>query len=131
MLYKLKSNFGENGIPVLSVNIPSILQQEGSEDCGVFAIAYAYHAARNDDISTIFFNQDPTRKHLEKCFCQGKMSPFTHDRYRPKFVHKQKRKEIKLFCECLMAETWDDMVMCDQCEEWHHLKCVGLQEAPS
>ena len=131
LLYKLKSSFGGNGTPVLPVNIPSIPQQEGSKDCGTFAIAYTYHAARNDDINTIFFNQDLIRKHLEKCFCQGKMSQFPHDKYRSKFVNKQKRQQLKLFCECLMPETWDEMVMCDQCEEWHHLKCVGLQEARS
>ena len=47
------------------------------------------------------------------------------------FTSRKYMQQIKLCCECLMPETWDDMVICDQCEEWHHLKCVGLQEAPS
>ena len=33
----------------------------------------------------------------------------------------------KLYCECLMPDTWDDMVMCDVCDMWFHLKCAGLQ----
>ena len=77
LLYKLKSSFGGNRTPVLPVNIPSFPQQEDSEDCGVFAIAYAYHAARNDDINTIFFNQDLIRKLLKKCFAKARC-PHSH-----------------------------------------------------
>ena len=40
--------------PQLTVKVPTIPQQEGSKDCGVYAIAYAYHAARKDDIMGIF-----------------------------------------------------------------------------
>ena len=25
-----------------------------------------------------------------------------------------------------MPEVYDDMVQCDECEEWFHLSCVGL-----
>ena len=44
--------------PQLTVKVPTIPQQEGSKDCGVHAIAYAYHAARKDDITGIFFRQE-------------------------------------------------------------------------
>ena len=39
--------------------------------------------------------------------------------------------EIELFCSCLMPESYDDMVEWDDCGEWYHLKCVGLQKLPS
>ena len=31
---------------------------------------------------------------------------------------------------CLMRETFDDRVECEECEEWFHLKCMGLTQAP-
>ena len=35
-------------------------------------------------------------------------------------------RRIQLYCDCLMPEDVDDMVACDACERWFHLKCVGL-----
>ena len=35
-------------------------------------------------------------------------------------------RQIQLYCDCLMPEDVDDMVACDACERWFHLKCVGL-----
>ena len=49
LLYKLKLFIRETGIPKMSVKIPLITQQEGCHDYGVYAIAYAYHAARKND----------------------------------------------------------------------------------
>jgi len=37
-------------------------------------------------------------------------------------------REIELFCSCQMPETYDDMIQCDTCEDWYHLKCVGLKK---
>ena len=39
--------------------------------------------------------------------------------------------EIELYCECNMPEVYDDMIQCDECEEWFHLSCVGLQTPPA
>ena len=44
-------------VKVLTINCPSVQQQKrGSMNCGVFAIAYAYHAARGDDVSKLKFD---------------------------------------------------------------------------
>ena len=29
-----------------------------------------------------------------------------------------------------MPETYDDMIECDTCGDWYHLKCVGLKTIP-
>ena len=39
--------------------------------------------------------------------------------------------KLELFCEYLMPETYDDMVACDECELWYHLKCVKLPKFPA
>ena len=38
---------------------------------------------------------------------------------------------LELFCTCYMPETYDDMVECEECGEWFHLKCMGLTKAPT
>ena len=52
----------------LSVKVPSVQQQRGYTSCGLFAIAFAFHAARGDDLTKISFHQDKMRQHLAKCF---------------------------------------------------------------
>ena len=39
-------------------------------------------------------------------------------------------RQIDLFCTCLMPDTYGDMVACDECERWYHIKCVKLQQCP-
>ena len=60
------------------------------------------------EVAGIFFRQKFMRRHLVKC--QGKMSPFPRDKYKPKLLHSRKPKKIGLYCRCLMPETWGDMV---------------------
>ena len=49
---------------------------EKGYDCGLFAIAFAYHMARGDDVTKIRFNQSMMRQHLTKCFKSQELSPF-------------------------------------------------------
>ena len=56
-------------VKVLTINCPSVQQQKGgSMNCGVFEIAYAYHAARGDDVSTLKFDESRMRNHLLNCY---------------------------------------------------------------
>ena len=45
VIYSKLQKKGEKEVPTLTVDIPSIQQQKGNSDCGVFAIAFAVHAA--------------------------------------------------------------------------------------
>ena len=49
---------GEVVDPHIQVHIPNLPQQQGVADCGVHAIAYAFHAARRDSLEDIEFEQD-------------------------------------------------------------------------
>ena len=53
------------------------------------------------------------------------------DKHRPKFLHPRKPKNIRLYCNCLMPETWSDMILCDSCDQWFHMQCVGLKAPPA
>ena len=52
-----------------SLQIQLVQQQEGSYDCGLFAVAFAYHLAVGDDVQTLGLNQQKLRKHLFERKC--------------------------------------------------------------
>ena len=51
-VYKLQASTLDEGLQLM-VNVPMVQQQKGGTDCGVFAIAFAYHAARGNDPSRL------------------------------------------------------------------------------
>ena len=61
VIYSKLQKKGEKEVPTLTVDIPSIQQQKGNSDCGVFAIAFAVHAALGNTIEEIEFNQHEMR----------------------------------------------------------------------
>ena len=126
-MYKHEACTGDGDLRLV-VKVPAVQRQLGGKDCGVFAIAFAYHAARGDDLSSFTFDQAQLRQHLAMCFVNGKMSPFPRFHNLPRRSRKGRNDiEIKLYCKCLMPDTWDDdMIMCDNCEEWFHFKCVDV-----
>ena len=111
----------------LNLNVPNVQQQTGVDDCGLFAIAFAVHAARGDCVGELDFDQAKMRSHVIKCFSQKKMLPFPI--IESKYCTSIKRhmffpgRQIELFCECRMPETYDNMIQCDQC-------CTSLAVPP-
>ena len=129
LLYRTYADEDENGA-VISLSIPSVQQQVGANDCGLIAIAFAVHAANEDNVQEIEFDQAQMRGHLVKCFTKKKMLPFpTLDVRRPRRSLFPGR-EIELLCFCLMPETYDDMIECDNCSKWFHINCVNLRSIP-
>lgn len=55
-------------------------QQNGSTDCGVFAIATMTSLAHDEDPSGIIYKQVELRHHLLKCISQGKLTYFPRER---------------------------------------------------
>ncbi len=113
----------------LLVECTPVQQQEGKYDCGLFAVAFAYHLAVGDDIKTIQLQQHKIRNHLMKCFEKGRLSRFP----RVKREHCWKdlyNISIDVYCPCCRADCWGDMVACSGCNTWFHMKCVHLRRAP-
>lgn len=111
----------------LTVHVPRLQKQRGSNDCGCFAIAFAYHMARGDEMENIEFNQGKLRTHLSNCFKNKKLLPFP---VLTQIGERQTRRfpaeSVNIFCHCKMPEEYGDMIQCDDCNEWYHLKCVGI-----
>ena len=73
---------GEVVDPHIQVHIPNLPQQQGVADCGVYAIAYAFHAARRDSLEDIEFEQDKNAAALSRCLTMQKLTPFPHSQRR-------------------------------------------------
>lgn len=129
LLYRTWAEEDEGEIE-LALTVPSVQQQVGANDCGLFAIAFAVHAALGESVDELEFDQAQMREHLIKCFTKKRMLPFptveecsARENYFPHRV-------IELFCVCLMPETYGDMIECDNCSKWFHLKCMNLSDPP-
>ena len=76
------------------------------------------------------FDQEKMRSHLLKCLTNRRLVPFPTLEKRG-FRHNHfPYLDITVFCTCLMPETYDDMIQCENCEEWYHMNCVGLSAPP-
>ena len=125
-VYKLKAYTDDDHQYHLVVKTPPVQRQLGDKDCGVFAIAFAYHAARGNDLSGFTFNQAEMRPHLVTCLENGHLTLFPRLYDLPQYSRKKRADEkIRLYCNCFMPDTWDNMIMCDSCDGWFHFKCIN------
>ena len=54
------------------------VEQDGANDCGLFAIAFALHAALGDKVEELEFDQCAMRKHVLECLLNDCFMPFPH-----------------------------------------------------
>ena len=65
---KIFRNWQRYGDLMLEIKVPTVQQQFGSCDCGLFVIAFTLNLAMGDDPQHILFEQSQMRSHLLKCF---------------------------------------------------------------
>ena len=51
----------------LSAQVVHVQQQQGTSDCGLYAIAYAVHVANGDDPAKVRFEQRKMQTHFLEC----------------------------------------------------------------
>ena len=74
LLFLLYKNFVVDS--QLVIKYASVMKQVGSNDCGLFCIAYAVDLAEGNDPSDIEYDQSCMRCHLVQCFKKGKLAIF-------------------------------------------------------
>ena len=108
-----------------------VQRQQGTADCGVFAIAVAFHTASGEDVTTLNFLQQQMRQHLTQCFEQQKLSPFPLEACKRGRRRQDQNVTVQLYCTCNMPESFDvNILMCDVCLSWFHFSCVNLSKEP-
>ena len=83
----------------LLVSRMPVQQQKDGFDCGLFSIAFAYHAAAGDNVKRLNFHQDKMRGHLVSCLSDQKLTPFPQHETAKKIVKcSLKHIFIPLYC---------------------------------
>ncbi|XP_062501518.1 uncharacterized protein LOC134178647 [Corticium candelabrum] len=115
----------------MKVSVEAVQQQKGPSDCGLFAVALAFDIAAGVDPQNINYIQAEMREHLLSCLCKGNITPFP--RYFGKTASVRKCKpsvvRFRVYCICRQTECFgQQMVQCDNCQEWYHFKCVAYNK---
>ena len=117
-LAQIYNALARNGL--LMVTRMSIQQQINHIVCGVFNIAYAYHAALENDLSCLNFDCSRMRRHLIDCFYREELLPFRMQEDQLLKRCAVKNIVIPLYCICLLPESYDkEMIQCDVCGKWY------------
>ena len=90
----------ENGDPYC------LTSPTGGTDCGVFSIAAAYSAALGIKPHLVTFDADEMRRHLEWCFENEKLTPFSSTKM-PVQKCRGKHVFIHVYCVCGLPKSYD------------------------
>ena len=89
-------------------------KQDGSNDCGIFSIAYSVALCLGEQPGPFLFHQKVMRKHLLECLHNQHFSMFPKRRRAFKIVNSEK---VKVYCNCRMPHisSQPDMICCSKC----------------
>ena len=97
--------------------------QEGSHDCGLFAVAYITSICNGQDPAVLLYKQNAMRKHILKSIEDGVMSVFPSSASRcPK---ASARKNIPVYCICRHINDGSKMIQC----ECFHVACMKIDKS--
>ena len=116
---------------VLELQKLSVQQQHGTQDCGLFAIAFALKVCLGSIVETVSFKQSKMQIH---CLNKELMSPFPKKHPNKECLPRPTSmvRTVKVYCYCKMPEQYDvKMISCDSCNRWYHYSCVNLQLSQS
>ena len=112
----------------ITINVINVQTQQGTSDCGLFALAMAADLCRDIDPVNVAYDQESMRPHLEECYAKSHFSPF------PSKVHVCKKQchivnsvMVEVYCTCRQPEKIP-MVECDLCSDWYHTKCANVSD---
>ena len=113
--------------PHIKANFFNVNHQSGSNDCGLFAVAFAVSLCHGLQPSKFCFEQQKMRCHLIQCLEKGKMEPFPVRRERRINSTIINSQTIKVFCVCRMPQIGKERMI--RCDCWFHGDiCINVQQ---
>ena len=118
----------------LKIKNLSVQQQNGTIDCGLFAVAFAVEVCQGHNPSTVSFDQSQMRTHFYTCLQRGVLSSFPKGNKFQETIPRPKSQvfTIETNCICGLPDSYDsNMIECDKCKTWIHFSCVGIKSHKS
>ena len=118
----------ENAINVKYIDVQ---MQDGSADCGVFAVAFAATLASGGRPGAFSYCQARMRHHLLSCLEKSELTPFSVQRKRRNINKVKSTVTIPVYCNCRLPALKDcTMIQCSKCRAcmYHVNTCVVVPE---
>jgi len=103
----------------LTLEYKAVQVQQGSNDCGLFAIAFATSLCGGENPVEINYKQHLFYSHLLNCVTKQEISVFPRSTRKRKVTKSRGTETFELFCHCRLPEQ-GRMIQCDHCQEWYH-----------
>ena len=105
--------------PHITVEFVEVQRQNGSDDCGAYAIAFAAALSLGKNPWTLTFAESDIRKHLFNMLNNKKLQLFPVIKKR-RGVRVTQGEPIQVYCSCRMPDV-GEMIECSGCGEWYHM----------
>lgn len=111
----------------ITIEFMPVQKQIGSNDCGVFALAYAVSLCHAKDPVLLHYDQTKIRKHLVQCFETENIIEFPSTTCSR--AHNQPiNKVYPIYCICRQIDDGTKMIQCDTCSHWFHFTCINVDD---
>ena len=104
--------------------------QTGTYACGLYAVAYATALAHGLNPVEAHFEQRKMRRHLYKCFMDGKLTPFPQSGRTCTSTDGVKcTEDVEVYCHCRMPDMKNiPMIECSNCLTWFQTVCDCVKD---
>ena len=106
-----------------------VQRQIGSNDCGLFALAFATVLCHGLDPVNQRYEQQSMQQHYVSCLENGAMVPFPKTTRKVPLHITSKISSVAIYCVCRMPYDKTEYVQCSyRCRAWYHTSCVKIPE---
>ena len=102
-----------------SVEFVDVQMQEGSHDCGLFAVAHITSICNGQDPAVVLYKQNAVGKHILNSIEDGVMTAFPSSARHPK---ASIRTNIPVYCICRHINDGSKMIQCVFFQQWFRMK---------
>jgi len=108
-----------------------VQRQQGSNDCALFAIAFATTLCHDNNPTTTRYDQKAMRNYLVNCLEALEIKEFqTTEKRVPLVLVPVSSKTIPIHCTCRLPDDNSKYVQYDgHCGEWYHPACANISQS--